>query len=80
MLPTLLKLNSRELRLENMPVFFPALQAALQFVYLEMNVEINVKSIQDNIRLKRSHTKQSCAHEIIQLNNMHGTKHTTEFV
>ena len=28
---------------------------------------------------KKSH-KKSCAHGIIHLNNIHGTKHTTEFV
>ena len=64
--------------------FFEALQAASQFVFFEIfllayeyKCSINPRQYS---RLKRSHTKQSCAHEIIHLNNMHGTEHTTEFV
>lgn len=30
----------------------------------------------DNTKFKRSHTQKSSAHDIIHLNNMHGTKHT----
>ena len=31
-------------------------------------------------RCKKKSHKKSCAHEIIHFNNMHGTKHTTEFI
>ena len=31
------------------------------------------------LKFKKSHTEQSCANKIIQLNKMHSTKHTTKF-
>ena len=44
---------------------------------------VNVQSIQDSrgqVKIHKKSHKKSCAHEIIHLNNMHGTKHTIEFV
>ena len=44
---------------------------------------VNVQSIQDSrgqVKIHKKSHKKSCAHEIIHLNNMHGTKHTTEYV
>ena len=42
---------------------------------------INVQSIQDSTQDSKEVTqKKSCAHEIIHLNIMHGSKHKTEFI
>ena len=34
----------------------------------------------DNTKFKRSHTQKSSAHDIIHLNNMHGTKNTQKLI
>ena len=36
---------------------------------------VNVQSIQDNSQDSKEVAQKSCAHEIIHLNNVHGTKH-----
>ena len=41
---------------------------------------VNIQSIQDSSQDSKEVTQKSCAHEVIHLNNMHGTKHTTKYV
>ena len=42
-------------------------------------IYVNVQSIHYSSQDSKE-VKKNCAHEIIHLNNMHGTKHTPEYV